>query len=139
MALTIRILQAEDGHVLDHVAEGLFDNVVNERLKAEFLHDPRHHLAVAIEDGLMIGFASAVHYVHPDKEPQLWINEVSVAPPYRGRGIGKAVLHALLQKGRELGCSEAWVLTDKENLPARALYASAAGEETEHIMVSFWF
>jgi len=88
---------------------------------------------------LMIGFASAVHYVHPDKEPQLWINEVSVAPPYPERGIGKAVLHALLERGRELGCSEAWVLTDKENLPARALYASAAGEETEHIMVSFWF
>jgi GNAT superfamily N-acetyltransferase len=138
MALTIRILQTEDGQVLDHVAEGLFDNVVDDTLKAEFLHDPRHHLAVAIEDGLMIGFASAVHYVHPDKEPQLWINEVSVAAPYQGRGIGKAVLNALLQKGRELGCSEAWVLTDKENLPARALYASAAGVETEHVMVSFW-
>jgi hypothetical protein len=29
----------------------------------------------------VVGFASAVHYVHPDKAPELWINEVGVAEP----------------------------------------------------------
>jgi hypothetical protein len=38
---------------------------------------------------------------------------------------------------RELGCTEAWVLTDEANVAARALYQSAGGTETAHLMVSF--
>ena len=30
-------------------------------------------------DGVaLVGFVSAVDYVHPDKRPQLWINEVEL-------------------------------------------------------------
>ena len=57
---------------------------------AEFLADSRHHLAVAVDEGRVVGMASAVHYVHPDKPPELWINEVGVAPTHRGLGIGRA-------------------------------------------------
>jgi hypothetical protein len=53
-------------------------------LTPQFLSDPRHHLAVAIDEGWVVGMASAVHYVHPDKAPQLFINEVAVTPPYQG-------------------------------------------------------
>jgi aminoglycoside 6'-N-acetyltransferase I len=59
---------------------------------AEFLRDERHHLAVAIEDETVVGFASGVHYVHPDKPAELWINEVGVAPSHHRRGIGKPLL-----------------------------------------------
>ena len=35
-------------------------------------------------------------------------------------------------------CSEAWVLTDEENLAARAAYRSAGGKETSGVvMVTF--
>ena len=77
---TIRILGPGDAAVLDHVAEGVFDNAVDPRWTAEFLADSRHHLAVAVDDGQVVGMASAVHYVHPDKPPELWINEVRVGP-----------------------------------------------------------
>jgi aminoglycoside 6'-N-acetyltransferase I len=137
MGLEIRILRAGDEHVLDHVADGVFDGPVDAALRSEFLHDPRHHLSVGIEEGIVVGFASAVHYVHPDKPPQLWINEVAVSPTHQRRGIAKAVVTALLSLGRELGCTEAWVLTDEENAAARALYRSAGGKETAHLMVSF--
>ena len=137
MALEIRVLRAGDEHLLDNVAEWVFDGPIDAALRSEFLRDPRHHLCVGIEDGVVVGFASAVHYVHPDKTPQLWINEVGVSAAHRGKGIAKAVLSALLSVGRDIGCSEAWVLTDEDNVAARALYRSAGGIESPQIMVSF--
>ena len=84
--------------------------------------------------------ASAVHYVHPDKRPQLWINEVGVAPSHQRRGLARAILERLKALGRELGCTEAWVLTDEDNAAARATYASAGGVESHGVvMVTFPF
>ena len=81
--------------------------------------------------------ASGVHYVHPDKAPELWINEVGVATGYQGRGIGRRVVGVLLDHGRTLGCQEAWLLTDDSNAAARRMYAAAGGQETHQIMVTF--
>jgi ribosomal protein S18 acetylase RimI-like enzyme len=138
MSMIIKILGPDDGAVLDNVDPDVFDNQVDPRWAAEFLVDGRHHLAVAILDGQVVGMASAVHYVHPDKPPELWINEVGVATSQRNQGIGRRLLAALFERGRELGCGEAWVLTDESNAAARRLYAAAGGDETrEIVMVSF--
>lgn len=64
----------------------MFDNDAVPELSAEFLQDDRHHLVVALEDELVVGFASRVYYVHPDKPPELWINEIGVAPSHQGCG-----------------------------------------------------
>jgi ribosomal protein S18 acetylase RimI-like enzyme len=93
----------------------------------EFLADPRHHISVAIDEEVVIGFASAVHYIHPDKPPELWINEVSLAPTHRRRDIGKALLGALFDVGRANRCKTAWVLTYRTNDAANALYSSVGG------------
>jgi len=129
MTPIIKRLGPEDEAAFAHVADGLFDNPVEEALVREFLADPRHHIAAAFDDGVMVAFASGVHYVHPDKAPQLFVNEVAVASTRRQQGLGKAVLLELLKAGRENHCTEAWVLTDDENPAALALYASAGGIE----------
>ena len=134
---TIRLLGPGEAAVLDRVAEGVFDNPVDPRWAAEFFAEPRHHLAAALDGGVVIGMASAVHYVHPDKPPQLWVNEVGVAPPYRNRGIGRALLLALFARGRELGCEEAWLGTEPDNAAARRLYLTVGGEEEPMVMYSF--
>jgi GNAT superfamily N-acetyltransferase len=94
---------------------------------------------VAIDEGRVVGMASAVHYVHPDKAPQLWINEVGVAPPYQGQGIGRRLMERLLDRGRELGCREAWVGTERSNIAGRRLYAAAGGIEApeDFVIVEF--
>lgn len=134
---TIRLLDQTEMSVLDRVAEDVFDHDIHPRWCAEFLADPRHHLAVAVLDGQVIGMASAVHYVHPDKPPELWVNEVGVSAAHQKCGIGKKLVQALIAHGRTLGCREAWVLTIESNIPARRLYASAGGREHSAILVSF--
>ncbi|MDZ4286655.1 MAG: GNAT family N-acetyltransferase [Prosthecobacter sp.] len=140
MPLEIRLLSPGDAAMLQHVAPGVFDHAIDPRWSAEFFADPRHHLAVAIEDGLVVAMASGVHYVHPDKPPELWVNEVGVASTHQSRGIGRQVLAALLAHGRTLGCAEAWVITHQGNTPARRLYAAVGGAEEEGdmpVMITF--
>jgi ribosomal protein S18 acetylase RimI-like enzyme len=128
-----------DEEVLSNIAPGVFDHEIDRDLSREFLADPRHHLAVALDASVIVGFASGVHYIHPDKPPELWINEVAVAETHRGTGIGKKLLLELLAIGKLLGCREAWVLTDRSNHPAMRLYASAGGSQAQEDTVMFTF
>jgi Acetyltransferases len=137
MDIEIRLLRADDLAVLEKTANGVFDAPVQEQLAREFLADARHHLAVAIEDGVVVGMASAIDYVHPDKAAQLWINEVGVAPSHRRLGIGRLLLDTLLEHGRTLGCTEAWLGTEEDNVAARRLYESAGGQAEPFILYSF--
>jgi GNAT superfamily N-acetyltransferase len=140
MSIEIRVLGAGDEAVLENVDPDVFDDAVDPLMARAFLNDPRHHVAVAIDAGVVVGFASAVHYIHPDKVcPELWVNEVGVASTHRGHGLGKAVLRALFEVARERGCVEAWVLTDRDNSTAMGLYASVGGIQgtQDHVMFTF--
>ena len=127
--------------MLANVAPEVFDDPIDATATAEFLRDPRHHLVVARDDGRVVGFASAVLYVHPDDpRPELWINEVGVAPSHHRQGIGRALLEVLLGIARRAECAEAWVLTDRSNEAAMRLYAGLGGQEApdETIMFTFY-
>lgn len=137
--MEIRLLGPEDAALLTRVAPGVFDSDIDPDLTARFLHDHRHHLVAAIDDGLVVGFVSGVHYVHPDKPPELWINEVAVAPSHQRRGIGQQMLRAIFRTASDLGCGEAWVLTNRSNTPAMKLYASVDGSEDPEDTVMFTF
>jgi aminoglycoside 6'-N-acetyltransferase I len=140
MAIEIKFLGAQDAGVLANVAPDVFDDPIDVGRADEFLADPRHHLAVAVEDGWVVGFVSAVHYIHPDEAcPELWINEIGVAATHRGLGVGTRLLRALFAVARGLGCAEAWVLTDRANTAAMRLYAAAGSTEgpTDHVMFTF--
>ena len=140
VTIDIRILRAGDEAALDRVALDVFDDPIVPEVARAFVADPRHHLGVAIDDGIVVGFVSAVHYLHPDKpSPELWINEVSVAETHRGQGLAKRIMGAILEAGRALGCSVAWVLTERDNAPAMRLYASTGGIEAPKDAVMFEF
>jgi aminoglycoside 6'-N-acetyltransferase I len=139
VSVEIRVLGPGDETLLRRVAPEVFDDEVDPRLTAEFLQDPRHHLAVAVEASTVVGFASAVHYVHPDKPPELWINEVGVAPSHQRQGVGQRLLRALFDVGESLGCHQAWVLTDRSNMTAMRLYQSAGNADPPEDTVMFTF
>ena len=136
---TIQTLSLTDLPLLLHPADDVFDNPVDEAYAREFLADPRHHIVVALSEGVVVGFASAVHYIHPDKPTELWINEVGVADAHQGKGVGKAIMNELLRLGKQLGCVNAWVLTDRSNTAANGLYQSAGGQVAEGDTVMYEF
>ena len=139
VTVEIRLLGRGDSAVLHQVAPDVFDFPIAPQWSTEFFADPRHHLVVALDEQVVVGFASGAHYVHPDKPPELWINEVGVAPSHHRRGIGRRLLAALLDHGASLGCVQAWVLTSPANTAARALYAGAGGREAPEPATMFEF
>ncbi len=139
MTIEIRSLAQGDEDILGNVASDVFDNELDENLVAEFLADSRHHIVVAIDAGLVVGFASGIHYIHPDKQPELWINEVGVAPTHQRQGIGKKLLQKMFAIAKSLSCNQAWVLTNRSNTPAMGLYASVVESEAPEDTVMFNF
>lgn len=126
----IKLLGPNDFEYLSNVAANVFDDPIIPASAQEFLGDPRHRLVVAIDNEVVVGFVSSVIYVHPDKTaPELWINEVGVAPTHQGQGVGKMLMQRTLEEAKRAGCSEAWVLTDRGNQAAMALYKSVGGIE----------
>jgi ribosomal protein S18 acetylase RimI-like enzyme len=134
-----RVLGPNDSPLLVNVAAGLFDGKVIPRLAVEFLEDPRHHLIAGVIGDRIVGFVSAVHYVHPDKPAELWIDEVGVASEYRRKGLGRRMLHVALDHARKLGCVNAWVLADHTNTAAMRLYRAAGGAPAAVPSVMFEF
>jgi ribosomal protein S18 acetylase RimI-like enzyme len=100
--------------------------------------DPRNILIVAERDGRILGFASGTVLDHPDKPRNLFVQEVGVNEDAQRRGIGRALVLALRDEGRKLGCQATWVLTDGDNAPARALYTSSGGVETTGVVMVEW-
>jgi len=126
----IKRLGPTDVDVLTHVAADVFDDPIVTSSAQEFLNDPRHHLVVALDGDLVVGFVSGVIYLHPDKPaPELWINEIGVTPTHQRQGIGKMLLQSILKDARQSGCAEAWVLTERGNTAAMAMYTSVGGVE----------
>jgi aminoglycoside 6'-N-acetyltransferase I len=135
----VRLLWADDLPLLTGAGPEVFDAPVLADRAAAFLADRRHHLVGAIVDGALAGFVSAAECLHPDKPPELFIMEVGVAEPLQRRGIGRAMLEAMLAHGRRRGCALAWVATEVGNAPAQALYRSAAGTPDDDPATVFTF
>jgi GNAT superfamily N-acetyltransferase len=128
-SLTVRRLAPADLPLL-LAAGDLFDHPLRPAMAERFLAHPDHHLFAAIGSEGLIGFVSAVTYLHPDKPVECWINEAGVIDRWQRRGIGRHLMLATLAHAWSLGCETAWVLTNSGNRAARGLYAACGGQPT---------
>jgi ribosomal protein S18 acetylase RimI-like enzyme len=127
--------------LLSNLAPDVFDYAINPMSLAAFIDDARHVMYLAEEAGVVVGMASGVEYFHPDKPPQLWINEVGVAETHRRRRIGHALISALVDEAKSRGCKYVWVGTTKDNIAAQACFRSVAatGEPQEFLLYEWDF
>ena len=51
---------------------------------------------------------------------------------FRRRGVAKAMMRETFNIGRQLGATEAWLGTEHDNEPAKALYLDLHPSETEN-------
>jgi ribosomal protein S18 acetylase RimI-like enzyme len=135
-AISIHVVALETAMLLDDVDDDVFDHPVRPELLRAYLADPDNVLVVAVVEGRVVGMATGVAYVHPDKPLALFINEVGVSSRFHRLGIGRMLVQRILAWGGEHGCTEAWVATEVSNAAACRLYESAGGiEDKEHAVV----
>lgn len=126
-----------DAAVLERVAEDVFDDDIDPARLTAYLAAPGHMMVLAISDGLVVGQTRGMIQFHPDKPTELYIDNLGVTPARQRERIASRLLDELTVWGREHGCEGAWVATEVDNEPARALY-SLRGAEGETFVGYFY-
>lgn len=140
MAIKIHEIDEHNQELLVNLNADVFDGPIVDTSLDTFIKDDRHHLFVALDtdsDDRVVGMVSANHYIHPDKPEQFWVNELGVADSYQRRGIATQLMGRVLQKAKQLGCDEAWLATEKDNLAANRFYQSLDCDAEE--CVAYYF
>ncbi|WP_327673631.1 GNAT family N-acetyltransferase [Kitasatospora sp. NBC_00458] len=116
----------------------LFDDPPQPGATGRFLADDRHHLLIAYVDGAPAGMATGVEMTHPDKGTEMFLYELGVDEPFRGRGVGRALVSALADLARERDCYGMWSITEEGNAAALATYARAGAVAEEGQVALTW-
>jgi aminoglycoside 6'-N-acetyltransferase I len=122
MPFTLKRMHTGDESAFQHIAPDVFDEPVDTHRLHDYLRTPGHLMLLAFEGDLVVGQCAAVIHRHPDKPTELYVDEVGAASTHRRQGIARAMLNELFAWGRELGCEEAWLGTEFDNVEANALY-----------------
>jgi len=94
------------------------------------IKDTASHILLAKDRDAVVGFVNFTTrktIIHPGLSGL--IDELVVSRSHRGRGIGKNLLLAAIEKCRKLGCCEVEVSTEKSNAHAREFYRRCGFEE----------
>jgi GNAT superfamily N-acetyltransferase len=87
------------------------------------IHDPRAHILLAKDGANAVGlihFSTRKTALHPT--PSALIDELVVTRSYRGKGIGRELLKAAIERCCQMGCCELEVSTESSNHKAREFY-----------------
>jgi len=106
----------------------------------KFLANKDNSLFLAFWEGKIAGFLTGYRLQRIDKrKAEVLLYEISVHENFRKRGIGKALIQALKHWAKEVGADEVWVITNKSNTAAVAMYESEGGliEATDEQMYTY--
>ncbi len=138
--MKIRRLAPGDERIVQQLSGWVGRPPLDDQGAARFLANERNHLLVAFDDGDPVGMLLAYELDrrHAD-ERKMCLYEIDVREDRRRRGFGRALMDGLEELCRERGYPVAWVLTDEENPPAMAFYASCGGTRVRPDSVMFTF
>lgn len=128
MSIQIKRMQPGDELAFAQIAPEVFDEPIQPERLRDYLLEPGHLMLLAFDGGLVVGQCAAVIHRHPDKLTELYIDEVGTASTHRRQGIATRMVEAMFAWGRELGCREAWLGTELDNLEANGLYRKVGGK-----------
>lgn len=139
-AFVIRSAEAGDIPALASLLAALFrieqdfspDTGRQTRGLAAVIDSPLGHIAVACDgSGSVIGMCSGqLVFSTAEGAPSVWVEDVVVAEPWRGRGVGRALLADVLDWAAGRGATRAQLLADLDNLPALDFYRHLGWSET---------
>ena len=118
--LIIRRMRPEDCIPVHGIEETVFPTPWSLRdFEKEMTVNRCARYLVAEEDGRIVGFAGAWMILEESH-----MTNIAVLPEYRGRGIGRRLMEALMQYASNLGVSYMTLEVRAGNAKAQALYAS---------------
>jgi len=98
----------------------------------EGLSDPEGYYFAAFINDVIVGYCGMYRLTY--KEPNYCkIATVAVLPDFQGKGIGRAMMHKILDTARELGLDRTKLEVRTKNTAAVALYKSLRFVVEEHI------
>ncbi len=106
------------------VADDVFDHTPTQEHLAKLALMPGHALFVARGGGVVVGQLLAMIQFQADRAPQLYIDNLGVAPGFKRQGIARTLFEAAMAWGKDSGCDSVWLATDVGNAEARGFYAS---------------
>lgn len=133
MSFALKRMQPGDETLFQSIAPDVFDEPIHPERLAAYLRASGHIMVLAFEGDLVVGQCAGVVHSHPDKTTELYVDEVGTASTHRRMGIARLMMDGLFAWGRELGCVEAWLGTETDNEPAKALYRRYRPTEDEVI------
>jgi GNAT superfamily N-acetyltransferase len=94
--------------------------------------EDRAALLVARAGDAVLGMASGQLVISTAQgAPSVWVEDVIVAQEARGKGIGRALLNAIVAWARSKGATRAQLLADRNNSAALSFYAHYGLESTD--------
>lgn len=130
--LQIAELCREDLDQVSEIETECFSIPWSKKALEEVLDNPRAYYITAKEEGNVIGYCGA--YVILDEGD---INQVAVTSAYRGQGVGRKMMQALLERLEQAGAKAVTLEVRAGNRPAIALYETL-GFQTEGIRKNFY-
>jgi GNAT superfamily N-acetyltransferase len=99
---------------------------------ATLLASPTGHIAIARDTtSRAVGMATAQLVISTaEGAPSAWVEDVVVREDFRGKGLGRALLDAVLAWARSQGAVRAQLLADLDNAPALAFYDRVGWQPT---------
>ena len=137
--MTIKRVTSVDESIISQLNQ-LLEHPWEQGQAVQFLANEDNALFLAFEETEVIAFLTAHRLQRLDKrKAEVLLYEVEVKELFRQRGVGKALIEAVKNWGKQVGADEVWVLTYQSNLPAMKLYASSGGVEDEPGTTMFTF
>ncbi|HWW27001.1 MAG TPA: GNAT family N-acetyltransferase [Caulobacter sp.] len=135
--ITTYRLTRETAGLLENIADEVFDNEIDAQRLATYLESPGHLMIIAVCGRQVIGQVAAYVHRRPDEAPDVYIDNLGVAPAFQRRGVARRLVDEILAWGKTLGCHQAWIVTDTENNAARALYEGRGAAAEPIVMFSY--
>ncbi len=136
--IAYHLITAENAGLLDHIKKGVYDAPIKADFLAACLANPHQILMVAVADGAVIGKAQAYIFYFPEKPAEIYIEEIDVAKKWRRQGVATGLMDAVGAEGKKRGIAEYWLITEKDNKGARALYERKAHREEKAVWYEFY-
>lgn len=83
-----------------------------------------HHVWNAEDDGVVVGRLWLAERTPEGPEGKAWVFDIEIDEATRGRGLGRALMRAALERAREFGCTTVGLNVFGGNAVAIGLYES---------------